>query len=144
MNKNISSKPFYEIKMTVPFYDLDPMQIVWHGNYFKYFDTARNGLFEYLGIKLYDLYTKGKYAFPLIRTSTKHIYPLRFQDEFICRATLGNVDIKIETDFEIRLVKDNTLCVKGKSEQVVLKLPEMETMLKLPDEILAVLMPNEL
>lgn len=30
-----------EIKIKVPFYDLDPMNIVWHGNYVKYMEEAR-------------------------------------------------------------------------------------------------------
>jgi acyl-CoA thioester hydrolase len=129
------SKPFYEIKMTVPFFDLDPMQIVWHGNYFKYFEIARNGLFEKLNIRLYDLYHDGKYAFPIVRTFTKYIHPLRFNDEFVCKAAIGSVDVKIETDFDIRLVRDNTLCVKGKTEQAALRLPEMELMMRIPAEI---------
>lgn len=32
-----------EIIHRVPFYDLDPMQIVWHGNYFNYFENALYG-----------------------------------------------------------------------------------------------------
>lgn len=139
METSSTQKPFYEVTLKVPFYDLDPMQVVWHGNYFKYFEIARNGLFEKLNLKLFDLYQQKKYAFPIIRTSTKYIHPLKFQDEFICRATLGTVDVKIETHFDIRLVKDNTLCVKGKIEQVILKMPEMEMMLKIPDDIMMAL-----
>ena len=30
-----------EIELEVPFQDLDPMQIAWHGNYFRYFEAAR-------------------------------------------------------------------------------------------------------
>ncbi len=29
---------------TLPFHDLDPMRVVWHGNYMKYFEIARDGL----------------------------------------------------------------------------------------------------
>jgi len=31
----------FEVKIKVPFYDLDPMQIVWHANYLNYFEIAR-------------------------------------------------------------------------------------------------------
>ncbi len=36
----------FEVKYSVPFFDLDPMQIVWHGNYLNYFEIARAGLFD--------------------------------------------------------------------------------------------------
>ena len=28
-----------EVTLTIPFHDLDPLHVVWHGNYYKYFDT---------------------------------------------------------------------------------------------------------
>ena len=34
----------FEIEHKVAFYELDPMQIVWHGNYYKYFEDARSAL----------------------------------------------------------------------------------------------------
>ena len=30
-----------ETTIEVQFYDLDPMNVVWHGNYFKYMEIAR-------------------------------------------------------------------------------------------------------
>ncbi len=33
-------------RLIVPFYDCDPMSIVWHGNYLKYFEQARMALFH--------------------------------------------------------------------------------------------------
>jgi len=40
-----------DIRLTVPFHDLDPMNMVWHGNYLKYFDVARFALFDKCGIE---------------------------------------------------------------------------------------------
>ena len=34
----------FEVTIRVPFFDLDPMQIVWHGNYLNYFEIARAAL----------------------------------------------------------------------------------------------------
>ena len=39
----------HEIRLSVPFHDLDPMDVVWHGNYLKYFDMARFALFREAG-----------------------------------------------------------------------------------------------
>jgi len=71
----MSETKSFEIRKTVPFYDLDPMQIVWHGNYFNYFEDARRELLEHLGIDLYKYFEKTKTIFPIIRTSTSISIP---------------------------------------------------------------------
>jgi acyl-CoA thioester hydrolase len=38
-----------EVELEVPFFDLDPMNIVWHGNYVKYLEVARCALLETIG-----------------------------------------------------------------------------------------------
>ena len=38
-----------EITLTIPFYDLDPLEIVWHGNYARYFEQARCALLDKIG-----------------------------------------------------------------------------------------------
>ncbi len=124
-----------EVKLSVPFHDLDPAQIVWHGNYLKYFDMARFALFKDAGIDLYEYFIKNKYAFPVIKTSTKHIVPLRHGDEFICKATVIDARIKITLDFEIRLADSGVVCTRGSGDQVAVKMPEMEMQLEIPAEI---------
>jgi acyl-CoA thioester hydrolase len=129
----------YEVKLYVPFHDCDPMQVVWHGNYFKYFEIARDGLLYKLGVDLQSYFQKAQYVFPIIKTSVKHISPLRHRDEFICKATLTDSRFKLAFSFEIRLFKDNKLCAKGKSEQAAVKYPEMEIMFNIPEDIRAAL-----
>jgi acyl-CoA thioester hydrolase len=33
-----------EVEITIPFHDVDMMGVVWHGNYFRYFEIAREAL----------------------------------------------------------------------------------------------------
>ena len=128
-------KKTFEVKISVPFFDLDPMQIVWHGNYLNYFEIARAALFEHHGVDLYSYYNREKIIFPIIRTSTKHIFPLRHRDEIICKATLVDANIKLVVDFEIRKTADNSVCARGRTEQVAVKTPEMETLFSIPQDI---------
>ena len=124
-----------EVKLTVPFQDLEPMNMVWHGNYLKYFDVARFALFDKCGIDLYSYSKKTGYLFPVIKTSTKHIIALRHRDELTCKATVLEARIKIVIDFEIRREAKREICAKGRSEQVAVKFPEMEMMFEIPGEI---------
>ncbi len=50
----------FEVRINVPFFDLDPMQIVWHGNYLNYFEIARAALFDHYGVDLYSYYEREK------------------------------------------------------------------------------------
>lgn len=131
----MSQNRIFQARLKVPFHDLDPLNVVWHGNYLKYFDIARFGLFSAAGIDLYRYSLEKKYIFPLTKTSTKFISPLRHNDEFICTATLLEATVKIVMGFEIRRVMDGAVCTKGSSDQVAVKLPQMEIMFEIPEDI---------
>lgn len=125
----------YSVHMQVPFHDLDPLQMVWHGNYLKYFDVTRFALFSAAGIDLIEYQKEKNYLFPISRTTTKHVFPLKAFDEFICTATVTEAYYKIVMNFEIRLEKTDKLCVRGSSEQVAVTLPDMELQLEVPLDI---------
>jgi acyl-CoA thioester hydrolase len=125
----------YEVRLRVPFYDLDPLHMVWHGNYLKYFDIARSELFHSLGVDLFSYFNRTSYFFPITKTSTKHIVSLRYRDEFKCKATVTEARYKIVVEFQIRSGEMNHLCAKGRSEQLAVKYPEMEMMFEIPQEI---------
>lgn len=125
----------HEVQLRVPFHDLDPMEVVWHGNYLKYFDIARFALFREGGIDLYRYSREHDLLFPVIKTATKHIISLRHGEEFRVRATAREAAIKIVLDFEIHRTADGQTCAKGRGEQVAVKLPEMETLYEVPADI---------
>lgn len=124
-----------EVRLRVPFHDLDPLQMVWHGNYLKYFDIARSALFVQGGVDLFDYFQKTGCLFPLIKTTTRHITPLRYLDEFKSIATVLEAQYKIVLAFEIRRLRDNQICARGRSEQVAVRHPEMEIMFEIPADI---------
>ena len=128
-------KTLCEVNLKVPFHDLDPLQMVWHGNYLKYFDIARSALFIQAGIDLFDYFKQTNYLFPITKTTTKYITPLRYLDEFKSIATVVEAHYKIVIDFQIRLNSNNQICAKGRSEQVAVKYPEMEIMFEIPEDI---------
>jgi acyl-CoA thioester hydrolase len=74
-------------------------------------------------------------VFPITRSSIKHILPLRFDDTFVCRATVTEARYKIAMDFEIRCPDTGEICTRGKGEQVAVKLPDMTLEFEIPLEI---------
>jgi acyl-CoA thioester hydrolase len=125
----------HEVRMQVAFHDVDPMCIVWHGNYLKYFDVARFGLFAERGVDLYAYLQEKGYAFPVTRSALKHVAPLLPFDEFVCRAAVTEAQYKIGMSFEIRKIGSGALCARGTSEQLAVRYPAMEMEFAIPDDI---------
>jgi len=123
------------VRLTVPYYDVDLMQVVWNGNYLKYFELARQALFRECGLNLRLYMEEKRYVFPVIRSMVKHIHPLRLDDEFSCLATVREARVKIVLDFEIKRISDGKVCATGRSEQAALLVPEMEMAFKIPAEV---------
>ncbi len=123
------------VSFSVPFADVDAMQVVWHANYLKYFDLARDRLYRDAGLDLYQMATDDGIVFPITRTQTKHVRPLRFRDEALCTATLVESDIRLVLDFEIRLAKDGQLCAKGRTEQAAVRLADQGLELRMPEYV---------
>ena len=107
--------------MTVPFHDLDPMQVVWHGNYLKYIEAARQKLFDDSGIDLYRVAVDSGFLFPIVKTTIKYVYPLRFRDQIEVRARLMDARRRIVLRFEILRIQDGRLCARATSEQVAVR-----------------------
>lgn len=131
--------PSTSVQLQVPYYDVDIMEVVWNGNYFKYFEVARQAFFRECGLDLLGYQKEKKTVFPVIRSMIKHVRPLRLGDEFICTAFLREAKIKVVLGFEIKLVSNGLVCAKGQSEQVALLVPEMEMVYKIPEDILKAL-----
>ena len=131
------------VRLKVPYYDVDLMQVVWNGNYLKYFEVARQALFREHGVDLHRYMQEKRYVFPVIRSMVKHIRPLRLDDDFICTAVVKEARVKIVLDFEIKLISNGQVCAKGQGEQVALLVPEMEMAFKIPEEIQQALSGNQ-
>jgi len=128
-----------EVRLTVPFHDLDPLKVVWHGHYLKYFEIARSALYKRQGLDHFRYFEETGIAFPIIRSTVKHLAPLKFDDVFTCKASLVEASVKIVMDFEIRRLADGVVCAVGRTEQAAVRAPEMSLELAIPEDVRAVL-----
>jgi acyl-CoA thioester hydrolase len=79
----------FRYTMKVPFYDVDAMRIVWHGNYVKYFEEARCAFFESLGLA-YDEMERHGFLLPVVALTVKYVRPCVFGE---------TVDIEVTPDY---------------------------------------------
>ena len=108
---------FAEAEITVEFYDLDPMQVVWHGNYINYFEIGRRALLEKIGYSYNEMKESG-YAFPVIEISAKYLGSLRFRDRARVKAVLLEYENRLKIKYEIHNIQTGLLTTKGVSTQM--------------------------
>jgi len=108
---------YAEDEITVEFYNLDPLQVVWHGNYINFFEVGRRALLEKIGYS-YDEMAKSGYAFPVIEVSAKYLSSLRFRDKARVKAILMEYENRLLIRYEIRNVKTGQITTKGSSTQM--------------------------
>jgi len=117
---------YAETEITVEFYHCDPMNVVWNGNYFNFFEAGRRSLLEKLSYTYDDMKESG-FAFPLIETSAKFISYLQYKDRAIVKAILEEYENRLKIRFEIRNAKTGQLTTKGVSTQMAIDTSTMES-----------------
>jgi acyl-CoA thioester hydrolase len=71
----------------VPFFDVDAMDMVWHGHYVKYLEIARCALLDAIGHN-YTQMTASGYVWPVVDLQLRYVGPARFGQRLIVRADL--------------------------------------------------------
>ncbi|WP_413111565.1 acyl-CoA thioesterase [Thaumasiovibrio sp. DFM-14] len=86
--------------VTVAFQDCDPMQVVWHGNYYCYLEEARRALLDKLDFSYLEMQRQG-YAFPVVDTRMKFVSPAFHADRLEVIAELEEWENRLKIGFKI-------------------------------------------
>jgi len=89
-----------EIEMQVQFFDLDPMEIVWHGNYVKYLEVVRCALFDSIAYNYVQMKASG-YAWPVIDMQLRYVSPATFGQRLRLRAEIVEWESRLKIDYLI-------------------------------------------
>jgi len=90
-----------EYNLTVSFEDLDPMNMVWHGNYIRYMEQARCDLFSKLNYTYIDMKNDG-IVYPIVKMKTKYIRPARFGDKLAVETEIISIEPALEISYTIK------------------------------------------
>jgi len=125
----------HEQKVRIRFEECDPLGIVWHGNYIRYFEDGREGFGRTHGISYLDQRDNG-YATPIVSSICEHKLPLRYGDvATIHTYYVDSPAAKVIFRYEI-LDTQGRLACKGETVQVFVTLADNELSLTLPDFVL--------
>lgn len=110
-----------EVKIQTQFYDLDPMNVVWHGNYLRYLEQARSALLAGIGYGYREMEASG-YVWPVVDLSIKYVRPLKLSQHFIVSATLKEYENRICIDYRLLDAESRDVLTKARSVQLAVSI----------------------
>jgi len=103
----------------VIFADCDPMRIMYYGSYFRLFEIGRAELFRKLGHPFPQYIAQGLYL-AVIETNCRYVRAVRYDDEVVIRAGIGEVGrARLTILYEVAHA-DGSLAAEGFTEHAVL------------------------
>lgn len=121
-------KDYYVSEETVvsaEFFDVDAMNVVWHGNYVKYMEIARCALLDKIGYGYKEMVKEG-FAYPVTSINLKYVRSLLFGDKATVKTYLTEYENCIKIKYEI-YNEEGLLCTKAESTQMALNLETKES-----------------
>lgn len=109
-----------EILINIRFGETDAMGVVWHGNYLKYFEDAREAFGVKHKLAYLDFYSKG-YFTPIVRAEVDYKSPMHYGEKAKIKIKLVNTpSAKIIFEYEIFNLTTKKISAVGKTIQVFL------------------------
>jgi acyl-CoA thioester hydrolase len=116
MNKT-TSRWTADVELQVQFYDLDPMEIVWHGNYAKYLEIARCALFDQINYNYPQMRDSG-YMWPIIDMRLRYVAPAHFGQRLRVTASIVEWESRLRIDYLIADAQSGKRLNKASTTQV--------------------------
>ena len=114
-----------EVRIEIPFHDVDMMGVVWHGNYARYFEVARSALLGGIDYDYRQMKASG-YAWPVIDMQVRYAQPLHFEQCVIVRARIVEYEYRLKIAYEIRDETTGQRLTRGHTIQVALDMADGE------------------
>jgi acyl-CoA thioester hydrolase len=106
-----------EIEVQPAFYDVDALQIVWHGNYVKYFELARSALMESIGYNYFEMRESG-FVWPIVELQVKYVKPSMLQQKLIVKAEIVEFECRLKIRYRITDKLSGVRLTEGSTTQV--------------------------
>jgi acyl-CoA thioester hydrolase len=114
-----------EVEIEVPFFDVDLMEIVWHGHYLKYFEVARCVLLDKIGYGYMAMRDSG-YTWPVIDLRVRYVKPAKFGQKIIVHAEICEWENRLKMNYLIVDKKTGNRLTRGHTCQVAVEMATEE------------------
>jgi acyl-CoA thioester hydrolase len=120
-----ASRWWAQIEMQVQFFDLDPMEIVWHGNYVKYLEVVRCALLDKIGYNYLEMKNSG-FAWPVIDMQLRYVGPAKFGQNLTLRADIIEWENRLKIDYLISDTATGKRLTRASTTQVAVDIASGE------------------
>jgi len=120
-----------DVVIKAQMYDLDPMGVVWHGNYARFLEQARCALLDRIGFNYLQMEASG-HLWPIVDMRLKYVRPIRFAQEIVVTATLAEWRNRLKIEYRIRDRTTGEVLTKAHTVQVAVVAATGELLLESP------------
>ena len=121
-----------EIELSPAFHDLDPMDVVWHGNTLKYLELARCALLQSFDYDYPQMRESG-YVWPIVDLRCKYVRSARYGQRLRVRAELTEWDMRMRIDYVIRDADTDEVVTRAHTLQVAVEIASGEMSYATPE-----------
>lgn len=123
-----------EVEVEIPFQDLDPMQIAWHGNYFRYFEAARVKLLRTIHYDYPQMLASG-YSWPMIEAHVRFVQALRYGQLIRVVADLMEWENRLKIHYRVQDAASGRRLTTGYTIQCAIEVSTGELQLVTPQAL---------
>ena len=117
--------PQVTVPLEIPFYDVDAMNVAWHGNYVKYLERARCELLRTFDYDYPQMLESG-YLWPIVDMRIKYVGSVLFAQKINVTATLTEYENRLRIDYLIRCAQSGHKLTKAHTIQVAVSVDARE------------------
>ncbi|HEY8955886.1 acyl-CoA thioesterase [Chitinophaga sp.] len=104
----------------IRFNEADPLGIVWHGHYVRYFEDGREAFGEKYGLRYLDIFDEG-FTVPVVNVQCDYKRSLRYGDRVVVETRyIDDLAAKIKFEYILTNPATGEIVAKGSSVQVFL------------------------
>ena len=133
MTPTTESNPLWQATTLIDpaFFDIDPMEIVWHGNYIKYLEVARCTLLDQIDYNYYEMKASG-YAWPIVDLHLRYAQPIRFRQRINVLAKIVEWENRLKIHYRITDALSGAKLTTGHTVQVAVEMSKRELCFETP------------
>ena len=109
-----------EVRLRVRYAETDQMGVVYHANYFVWFEVGRVELLRQMGFSYRDMEQSDGCFIAVVDARCRYKAPARYDDEIIVRTHLKNVrESLVHFGYELVRASDGLLLAEGETTHIV-------------------------
>jgi acyl-CoA thioester hydrolase len=118
-------------EIVVPFHDLDPVDIVWHGHYVKYLEVARDELMHSIGYSHEAMVASG-FVWPVVEMKLRYLRAARLRQKLRVRASISEYEHRLKIVYDISDAASGRRLTRAHTVQVAVRVDTGELLFQTP------------